>query len=303
MFAFYKGQPTEYVIRYSGGRVTGEGAGRSFFYFPLTTTIAAVPTGSMDVGFVFNEQTSNFQAVTIQGQFTYRITDPRQAAALLNYTINPLTREFVSEDPDKLSQRITNIIQMETRREVLSRSLEENLRESETIARAVLKRIQDSELLNPMGTDLLSVYFVSVRPTPEVAKALEAEYRERLLRSADEAIYARRAAAVEEERKIKENELATDIALEEQKQQFIALEGENARQEAEFRGQAMETEASYRTRALTLELEAYKTLDPRATLALAMREMGTNAGRIGNLTITSEMMAALMNGVGANDTK
>lgn len=303
MFAFYKGQPTEYVIRYSGGRVTGEGAGRSFFYFPLTTTIAAVPTGSMDVGFVFNEQTSNFQAVTIQGQFTYRITEPKRAATLLNYTINPRTREFVSEDPDKISQRITNIIQMEARREVLSRSLEENLRESETIARAVLGRVRDSELLDPMGAELLSVYFVSVRPTPEVAKALEAEYRERLLRTADEAIYARRAAAVEEERKIKENELATDIALEEQKQQFIALEGENARQEAEFRGQALEKEAEYRTRALAMELEAYKTLDPRATLALAMREMGTNAGRIGNLTITSEIMAALMNGVGASDAK
>lgn len=298
MFAYFKGQPTQYVIRYSGGHVKGEGQGLSFFYFPLTTNIAAVPTGSTDVGFVFNEQTSNFQAVTIQGQYTYRIAEPRKAATLLNFTIHPLTKAYISEDPEKLAQRITNIIQMETRREVLSRSLEENLRDSETIARAVLARVRDTELLTPMGVEVLSVHFVSVRPTPEVAKALEAEYREQLLRAADEAIYARRAAAVEEERKIKENELATDIALEEQRRQYIALQGENEQQEAENRGKAVETEAQYRSRALTMELEAYKTLDPRAVLALAMRDLGQNASKVGNLTITSEILAALMNGNG-----
>ena len=274
MFAFYKGQPTEYIIRYAGGRVKAEGQGLTFLYWPPVTSIAAVPTESRDVGFVFNEQTSNFQSVTIQGQFTYRIIDPRKAASLLNFTINPLTRQFISEDPEKLAQRITNIIQMETRREVLARSLEANLRESETIARTVLDRVRNTEILEPMGVEVLSVYFVSVRPTPEVAKALEAEYRERLLRNADEAIYARRASAVEEERKIKENELATDIALEQQRQQFIGLQGENAEREAEFRGKAMEKEAEYKTRALTLELEAYKTLDARAILALAMRDLG-----------------------------
>jgi hypothetical protein len=296
MFAFYKGQPTEYVIRYTGGKIRGEGHGRSFWYFIPVTSIVSVPTNSVDVGFVFNEQTSNFQAVVIQGQFTYRIKEPRKTAELLNFTINPITRAYQSEDPDKLAQRITNIIQMETRREVLTRSLEENLRESEAIARTVLIRIREGELLDPMGAELLSIYFVAARPTPEVAKALEAEYRERLLRNADEAIYARRAAAVEEERKIKENELATAITLEEQRQQYIALQGENTRQEAEFRGKAAEVEAEYRTRALTMELEAYKTLDPRATLALAMRDLGQNAGNIGNLTITSEILAALMNG-------
>ena len=78
-----------------------------------------------------------------------------------------------------------------------------------------------------MGTELLSVYFVAVKPTPEVAKALEADYRETLLRKADMAIYARRAAAVEEERKIKENELNTEITLEEQRQKLVDLQGQN----------------------------------------------------------------------------
>jgi hypothetical protein len=295
VLGYFKGQPTEYVVRYSGGRVREEGQGLTFLYFKPSTTIVAVPTGSVDVGFVFHEQTGNFQSVAIQGQFTYRIVDPRQAAQLLNFAVEPHRRTFLTEDPEKLSQRITNVIQMEARREILARSLEAVLRESEAIAGIVLSRISAVGLLRPMGAELLSVYFLAAKPTPEVAKALEAEYREQLLRTADEAIYARRAAAVEEERQIKENELATDIALEEQRQRFIALEGENTRQQAEFRGQAAEAEAGYRTRALQMELDAYRTLDPRATLALALRDMGQNADKVGNLTITSEILASLMN--------
>jgi hypothetical protein len=44
-----------------------------------------------------------------------------------------------------------------------------------------------------------------------------------------------------------------------------------------------------------MELAVYQTLDPRVLLALAMRELGQNAGNIGNLTITSEILAALLN--------
>ena len=118
--------------------------------------------------------------------------------------MDPATREYVSNDPDRLAQRITNVIQMETRTEIQKRSLEEVLSQFETIAAGVQARIKGSTLLEPLGAELLNVYYIAAKPTPEVAKALEADYRETLLRKADMAIYARRAAAVEEERKIKQ---------------------------------------------------------------------------------------------------
>jgi hypothetical protein len=37
----------------------------------------------MDGAFVFNEVTNNFQSVTIQGQLTYRIHDPRRGGTLV----------------------------------------------------------------------------------------------------------------------------------------------------------------------------------------------------------------------------
>jgi hypothetical protein len=295
---FFKAQPTEYVIKYVSGHVAREGQGLAFFYWKHNTQLVAVPTSSVDANLVFNEVTSNFQVVTIQGQVTYRIHNPKRAAELLNFAMDPATHQYVSSDPDRLAQRLTNVIQMETRTEIQRRSLEEVLSQYERIAADVQARIKTLSLLDPLGVELLNVYFVAAKPTPEVAKALEADYRETLLRKADMAIYARRAAAVEEERKIKENELNTEITLEEQRRRLIDLQGENALREAESRGKSLEEEARYRARAKQLELDVYGALDPRKLLALALTNLGQNAERIGNLTITSEILASLLNSRG-----
>lgn len=298
---YFKGQPTEFIIKYVSGGINQEGQGLSFFYLRYNTQVVAVPTSSTDASLVFNEVTNNFQSVTMQGQFTYRISNPRKAAELLNFSMNPATHTYLSNDPDRLAQRIMNIIQMETRGELQKRSLEEALGQYETIAANVLRRINESSLLDSLGVELLSVYFIGAKPTPEVAKALEAEYRETLLRKADEAISARRAAAVEEERKIKENELNTEIALEERRRQLIDLQGANELREAENRGKAMELEAEYSVRAKGSELGLYKSLDARSILALAMNEFGQKAEHISNLTITTEMLSSLLNGQSAAD--
>lgn len=338
----FKGDPTRHIIRYSGGKVVAEGPGLSFFYMRYNTQIAAVPTNTVDSNFVFNESTSNFQSVTIQGQFTYRITNPKMIAGLLNFSIDPEKKTYLTNDPEKLMQRISNIIQIETRGEIQTRSLEQTLRDSQAMAAAVLQRARGSAELQNLGVDLLSVYILAAKPSTEVAKALEADYRETLLRKADEAIYARRASAVEEERKIKEKELATDRALAEQRRELIILEGENTRQEAESRGRAAELEAEYvskaseinaraasrareiqslaeskaleieaqgRAKAMTLEAEsrirsleqeltAYKTLDPKLVLSLGMKGIGDNAEKIGNLTVTTELLAGILNDLG-----
>lgn len=293
---YFKGQPTDYVIRYTSGRVTHEGPGLAFFYLRHNTQIVAVPTGSIDANFVFNELTSNFQEVTLQGQLTYRIHDAKRAAAGLNFTIDPVRRNYVSDDPEKLAGRISNVVQIETRGEIQRRSLEETLRDSQAFAAEIVRRLREgTPALEALGVELLSVYFLSARPTPEVAKALEAEYRETLLRKADEAVYARRAAAVDEERTIKEKQLASDQALEEQRRALIVQQGENARQKAENRGRALELEAQFKARAAESEVAVYRNLDPRFLLAYALKELGHNAERIGNLTITTEMLAGILN--------
>src|ERR1700688_2630590 len=103
LLGYFKAEPTEYILAQSNGKVFLQGAGRAFWYWPHRTSIALVPVATTDVSFAFNETTGNFQSVTLQGQFTYRITEPQTIAQLLNFTVNPRTRLYKSEDPDKLN--------------------------------------------------------------------------------------------------------------------------------------------------------------------------------------------------------
>jgi regulator of protease activity HflC (stomatin/prohibitin superfamily) len=293
--SYFKGQPTDYIQRHSSGVVRHEGMGLAFYYWRYNTQIVAVPTTSRDADFLFNEITSNFQEVTLQGQLTYRIREPKKAAELLNLRINPENYTYVSDDLNMLAQKIINIVRIEARSEVEKRTLADVLRDSRAIAKEVEQRVREAAVLNPLGVELLSVFFLSARPTPEVAKALEAEYRESLMRQADEAIYARRGAAVDEERKIKEKQLESDKALELQRQTLIDLQGANALKEAENCGLALEKEAHYRAKSTEVELAVLRSLDPRVLLAIALRELGKNASKVGNLTITTEMLSNLLN--------
>ena len=63
---FIKVQPTTYLLQYQRGRVTHEGAGLSFFYYGLTTSLVAIPTASTEESFIFEETTADFQRVTFQ---------------------------------------------------------------------------------------------------------------------------------------------------------------------------------------------------------------------------------------------
>jgi len=284
LIGYFKAEPTEYILAYSNGRIFRQGAGQSFWYLPHRTSIALVPVSTTDVSFVFNEATSNFQAITLQGQFTYRISEPQTIAQLLDFTITPRTHEYRSEDPEKLKQRIINIVQMYTRNELQGLELEEALRSSERMARGVMEHIRREQPLAFMGVECLSIFFTSIKATPEMSRALEAEYREALQKRADQAIYSRRAEAVEQERKIKQNELSTEVDLEQRRQNLVDLQGANARKQAEFEAET--------TR---LQLAPYQSLDTRLLMALAFRNFADNAQKIGNLTITSEILDQLLN--------
>lgn len=115
---YFKVQPTEFVRKVSAGKVRKEGRALSFYYRRRTTSIMVVPVSSADASFVFNEQTGNYQAVTIQGQLTYRIVEPRRTVEMLNYAVDPKKRGYLSPDPERLKQRIVVTVQMETRRQV-----------------------------------------------------------------------------------------------------------------------------------------------------------------------------------------
>ena len=77
-----------YVIHYKKGEIVREGRSLSFWYFAPNSSIVAIPIGSDDAPFIFEETTADFQTVTVQGQITYKIQDPKQLADLLDFTVD-----------------------------------------------------------------------------------------------------------------------------------------------------------------------------------------------------------------------
>jgi SPFH domain / Band 7 family len=313
MLAFMKVRPTTYVIHYQRGRVKREGAGLAFVYYSPTSSIVAIPVGSADLPFVFTELTRDFQTLTIQGQLTYQVTDPRRLAGVLDFSIDR-RGQHVSDDPEKLGERLVNAAQIEAHAVVQRLTLREALVSTDAIVTQVLAGLRAGEAVQMLGLTILGVTIVAIKPTPEIGRALEAEAREALQRQSDEAIYARRNAAVEQERRIKESELQTevavqekqrqiretrmaaDIAIEEQRSDLLVKQTQNERSEADSRAYALSAtlqpvrDVDWKT---LLAVSAGGT-DPKLMVALAFREMAENAGKIGSLTVTPDLLSQLI---------
>jgi regulator of protease activity HflC (stomatin/prohibitin superfamily) len=317
MLNFMKVQPTTYVLQYKHGKIKREGAGLSFIYYAPTSTIVAIPMASADVPFVFQESTADFQSVTIQGQLTYRVADPKRLASLLDFSVDK-RRAYYSEDPRKLPERLIHTLQTLTRAITQRLALKEALVSSDSIVAEALAKLRESEAVSALGVEILSLSILGIQPTPETGRALEAEAREALQRRADEAIYARRNAAVEQERLIKESELNTEIAVEEKKRQIretqmaaeIAVEEqraqlidrrvENEHKDADSRAYTL-TETLKPLRDLdwkTLMMLGGKNADPKAMVALAFQEMAENAQKIGELNVSPDLLRSLIGTAG-----
>ena len=312
MISFMKVPPTTYVLEFKSGRIRREGAGLSFFYYAPTTTIVTIPIASTDVPFVFQEATSDFQAVTIQGQFTYRVADPKRLASLLDFSIDK-RHAHCTDDPRKLPERLVHTLQTLTRSITQRLALRDALTSSDAIVAEALAGLKESEAVTTLGVEILSLSVMAITPTPETSRALEAEAREALQRRADEAIYARRNAAVEQERLIKESELnteiavetkkrqiretqmAAEIAVEEQRAQLVDRRVENERKDADSRAYAL-TESLKPVRDLdwkTLMMLGGNNGDARTMIAMAFQQMAENAQKIGELNISPDLLTAL----------
>lgn len=329
---FIKISPTTHVIQYSGGKILREGAGISFFYYSPTTSLVAVPVGSTDEPFIFEEKTSDYQSVSLQGQITYRIAEPKKLAALMDFTLEPSGRGYASEDPEKLPQRVINLVHVLAHAEIEKLSLRQALRASESLVVAIRGQLGISVELAALGLEVLGFSLLAIRPTPETARALEAETREQLLKGADEAIFMRRNAAVEQERAIKENELNTEIAVENKKRQIretqmdaeksvqekqaeleraqletniglederkklVSLAAENARSESDTRAYGISTTMQALSSADANVLQALATsgMKPQQLIAFAFQELAAKAEKIGTLNISPDLLRELL---------
>ncbi|MDH6308929.1 hypothetical protein M2451_001613 [Dysgonomonas sp. PFB1-18] len=320
-----------HVFYYKKGALQKEGRGLSFFYFAPNSSIVAIPMGSNDLPFIFQESTNDYQSVMIQGQISYKIGNPKMLADILDFTVTD-SGSYKKNDIEKLNQRIINEAQTSTSSFIHNIGLKEAIRSGKEIENRILEGLKSSEAISMLGIEILGASVLAVQASPEMTKALETETRERLQQEADQAIYERRNFAVEQERKIKESELNTEIAVEEKQKQidekrmesevqrmennrklremnieadivvenqrkiFIEQKTENDKKEAEVQGFQIEA-----------MLKPYKEMDWRSltalaghsdarnNIALAFRELAQNAEKIGNLNISPDLLESILN--------
>ncbi len=319
-----------YVIHFKKGQVVKKGRGLSFFYFSPNSSIVAIPLGSNDLPFIFEETTNDYQSISIQGQVTYKIGNPEQLAELLDFTVDG--RGFYKKNEiEKLNQRLINEAQTATSSFIHDLGLKDAIRSAKIIETKITEGMQASQAISILGVETLTVNILAIRATPEMTRALETETREKLSQEADHAIYARRNFAVEQERKIKESELNTEIAVEEKKKQIdekkmeaemqkaentrklremqvqadIAVENQrkqlieqktaNQMKEADAKGYVTQTTLKpYKDMDWKLITALNNNPDPKLSVALAFRQLAENADKIGNLNISPELLESIL---------
>ncbi|MFZ1389330.1 MAG: SPFH domain-containing protein [Thiolinea sp.] len=329
---YYKADASTYAIKTNKGKVQQHGRGLSFFYNAVNSSIAAVPVNVQEAPFIFNLQTKDFQALTVQGQISYQIVDAVKMAGMLNFTLAKNGNTYVSEDPLHLSDRVLRVVQASIQSQIQASDLRSALTMSQALAQYVREQARVDATLQAMGIELLEVSISAIQPTPETTRALEAEAREMILKEADDAIYSRRKSAVEQERTIREAELNTALLVQQKEQEIEESRIENERtllraqaetererlqariaeetQRKDLVNTQMENrqkEADAEAYAVSTKMNAFKQLpvehlkaialaqmQPEQLMALAFEGLAQNASKIGELNITPDLFGQMV---------
>lgn len=330
---FIKADASTYLAQFHKGEKIREGVGISFYYFGMTSTLAAVPVSSRELPFVFALQSADFQPLSVQGQLTFHITAPAQAMQMLNFTINAKGK-YLTEDAQSLEDRVLRAAQVQIRDYLQRLGLREALACAPGLTAFLKQQLATADSLAALGISVLDVSIVALSPSPETARALEAEVREQLLKESDDAIYVRRLAGIEQEKAVKEKELATevaiqhkqreidearieaersvaqkqflieqerlqaDIAAEQQRSSLITLESDNLRAQADATAYGIEQQlnAYHNVSPEVLKALTMGKMSPQQLIAQAFDNLTQGEKHIGNLNITPDLLQSLMKG-------
>ncbi|WP_338673736.1 SPFH domain-containing protein [Streptomyces sp. SCSIO 30461] len=316
--------PTAHVRHHSRGKVAHDGPGLSFWYRALTAALSEVPVDDRELAMTFHARTSDFQDVAVQSTVTYRISDPAAAATRLDFSIDPDTGTWRGTPLEQIATLLTESAQQHAL-DVLARTpLAAALADGVTAVRERISRGLGTEpRLTATGLEVVAVRVIALRPEPEVERALRTPAREQIQQEADRATYERRAVAVERERAIAENELASKIELARREEQLVEQNGANARREAEESAAAdavrAEAEAARRVRLAQAEATAAReTGEARATAqaawlrvhaetgsetlrALAVTRLAENLPRVDSITLSPDILTGLLARLGSGE--
>lgn len=312
-FRHLRAEPTSYVIKYRRGEVRRSGRGLAMWFSPMSASIAEVPTDDREVPFLFHARSADFQDLAVGGVVLYRLGDPEGVAERIDFAIDLTSGEHLRRPLESIASLITELAQQLAWSYVARTSVRDILVSGrDQIRRDIAAGLAAEPALAELGIQVVSVRVSSIKPTPDLEKALETRTREAIQQEADEATFQRRALAVEKERAIAENELQNQIELAAREEQLIVQRGQNEQRRAREAAEAerIHTEsvaAGSRIRAAaeadsirqveTAQLEGerermaiYGELPSPVLLGLAARELAGKLEKIEHLNLSPDVL-------------
>lgn len=314
--------PTSHVLRYRKGQLIASRPAQSFWFRPLTTTVAEVPIDDRELPFLFHARSRDFQELTVQGAISFRVADPELLARRIDFGIGLGDGRWEQAPLEQVAGLLTQLAQQFVIDELVRLELRQILADGVApIRERITAGLAAEPALAELGLVVVAVRVAAITPTAEVEKALRQPTREAIQQQADAATFQRRAEAVSKERAIEENELRNRIELAKRGEQLVAQEGVNQRRREQERAlaEAVAAQATDERERLAAQREADTTdlvqgaklraereraeiqgaMPPEVLLALALREVAGQLGQVDNLTITPDLLQGVLAKVAA----
>lgn len=323
-----RAEPNQFMLHYRNGRLARKGPGLSYWFTPLSAAIAQVPIEDNETTLVLRERTKDLQEVAVQLTVVYRFADPEKAAVRSNFTIGLDDGQWVEKPLDRIDAFWSQRVREPVRLALASITLEDAVRAGIGAVRAaVVDSLKGDTEVPAMGVMVVGVAVIGVAPAPELVKAMETPTREAIQQRADQAVFERRAMAVEKERAIKENELSTQIELARRQDELIQRQNSNKVREIEGKAQAErmrvqseqeiakmaaegyardirtrgEGDADARRAMMTVEAasesakaHAYDGVRTEVIWALAAKQLATKLDKIDHVTLTPDTFGPML---------
>jgi len=297
---------SHHVIRYRNGRIRQSGRGLVFWFRPETASVAEVPMDDREMTLFVKGRSADFQQVNVQGILGWRVAEPDRVAERIDFTISLANGQYIREPIERIETRLAGLVNQATLQYLAEAPVRALLDAGvEPLRQRLEAALANDPALTEIGLAIVAVRLNNLAPSSELERALQTPTFEALQQKADEAMFERRALAVDKERAIAENELGNKTELARREKQLIAEESENARNRATGLAEAQRVEAeaeagririveSAKAEAEQAHIAVYRDLPPAVLLGLAARELAGNLDTIEHLNVTPDLLAAVM---------
>jgi regulator of protease activity HflC (stomatin/prohibitin superfamily) len=277
---------SNHVIRYRKGQVRQSGRGLVFWFRPETASIAEIPMDDRETTLFVSGRSQDFQQVAVQGMLTWHVVDPELLAQRVDFSIGLFSGKLQGEPIERIETRLAGLVNQAALQYLAEAPVRALLDVGiEPLRERLEAALAAATSLTEIGIAVVAVRVTSLAPSNELERALQTPTFEALQQKADEAMFERRALAVEKE--------------------LISEEAENARNRATGLADANQIEAdaeagrirvigAAKAEADGAHIAIYRDLPPAVLMGLAARELAGKLDTIEHVNVTPDLLASLM---------